>query len=84
MNKYKYNNSLKLIGLVIKDKRTELGMTVFVTFLIVIFASFVMYLVEGNVQPDKFPNVFAAIWWAVATLTTIDYGDVYPITGMSK
>ena len=80
----RYNNSLKLLGSVIKEKRAELGMTIFITFIIVIFASFLMYLVEGNVQPDKFSNVFESLWWAVATLTTIGYGDVYPITGLGK
>lgn len=80
----RYNSTLKLIGSVIKDKKTELGMTLFVTFLILIIASFLMYHIEGSIQPDKFPNVFATLWWAVATLTTIGYGDVYPITGLGK
>ncbi len=43
-----------------------------------------MYSVEGEKQPDKFPNILAAFWWAVATLTTVGYGDVYPITGLGK
>jgi voltage-gated potassium channel len=80
----RYNSTLKLIGSVIKDKKTELWMTLFVTFLVLIMASFLMYQIEGVVQPDKFPNVFATLWWAIATLTTIGYGDVYPITGLGK
>jgi voltage-gated potassium channel len=80
----RYNSTLKLIGSVIKDKKTELGMTLFVTILILIIASFLMYHIEGPIQPDKFPNVFATLWWAIATLTTIGYGDVYPITGLGK
>jgi voltage-gated potassium channel len=80
----RYNNTLRLIGSVIKEKRTELGMTLFFAFLLVIISSFLMYNIENPVQPDKFPNVFATIWWAVATLTTIGYGDVYPITGLGK
>jgi voltage-gated potassium channel len=80
----RYNTTLKLIGSVIKDKKTELGMTLFVTSLILVIASFLMYHIEGPIQPDKFPNVFATLWWAIATLTTIGYGDVYPITGLGK
>lgn len=80
----RYNSTLKLIGSVIKDKKTELGMTLFVTLLILIIASFLMFHIEGSVQSDKFPNVFATLWWAIATLTTIGYGDVYPITGLGK
>jgi voltage-gated potassium channel len=80
----RYNSTLNLIGAVIKDKKAELGMTLFVTFLILVIASFLMFHIEGPVQPDKFPNVFSTMWWAIATLTTIGYGDVFPITGLGK
>ena len=73
-----------LIGSVMKDKKSELSMTIFIAGLILIIASFSMYFVEGKVQPDKFPDVFSAMWWGLVTLTTIDYGDVYPITAMGK
>ena len=43
-----------------------------------------MYSVENPVQPDKFPNVFTSLWWAVATLTTVGYGDIYPVTTIGK
>lgn len=80
----RYTNSLKIIGNVLKDKKSELAVTGFITFLILIFASFVMYYVEGEKQPEAFPNILATFWWAVATLTTVGYGDVYPITGLGK
>ncbi len=80
----RYTKSLNLIWSVLKDKKSELAITGFVTLLLLIFASFVMYNVEGDKQPDAFPNILAAFWWAVATLTTVGYGDVYPITGLGK
>lgn len=80
----RYNSSLNLIWTVIKEKRTELAITGFVTFLILLIASFLMYYIEGQAQPDKFPNIIACFWWAIATLTTVGYGDVYPITGFGK
>ena len=80
----RYSNSLNLIWEVFREKKTDLAITGFLTFLILIMASFVMFYVEGDVQPDKFPNVFACFWWAIATLTTVGYGDVYPITAMGK
>lgn len=80
----RYNNSLNLIWTVIKEKKTELAVTGFVTFLILLLASFIMYYVEGEIQPDLFPNILATFWWAIATLTTVGYGDVYPITGLGK
>lgn len=80
----RYNNSLNLIWAVIREKKPELVVTGFVTFLILMLASFVMYFIEGEAQPDKFPNILASFWWAVATLTTVGYGDVYPITALGK
>ena len=43
-----------------------------------------MYTVENPVQPEQFPNVISALWWAVCTLTTVGYGDVYPLTAIGK
>lgn len=80
----RYNNSLNLIWNVIKEKKAELAITGFVTLLILMIASFLMYYIEGQAQPDKFPNIIASFWWAIATLTTVGYGDVYPITGFGK
>lgn len=81
---HRYNNSLTLIYSVIKEKKSELAITGFVALLILLIASFLMYNVEGDVQPDKFPNMLSCLWWAVATLTTVGYGDVYPVTGLGK
>lgn len=73
----RYNNSLTLIYTVIKEKKSELAITGFVALLILLIASFLMFDIEGSVQPDKFPNMFSCLWWAIATLTTVGYGDVY-------
>lgn len=81
---HRYNNSLTLIYSVVKEKKAELAITGFVALLILLVASFLMYYVEGDVQPDKFPNMLSCLWWAIATLTTVGYGDVYPITGLGK
>jgi voltage-gated potassium channel len=49
--------------------------------LIVLYLSAVgIYYFENAVQPEKFSSVFASLWWAICTLTTVGYGDIYPIT----
>ncbi len=76
----RYSNSLTLIGRVLKKKKADLIVTLFITTLLLLLSASVMYYVESGVQPDSFPNIIASFWWAVATLTTVGYGDVYPVT----
>ena len=80
----RYNNAMSLIVKVLKNEKEKLYTTVFVTSILLIFASSIMYYVENEAQPNQFPNIIASIWWAVATLTTVGYGDVYPITMLGK
>lgn len=51
---------------------------------VMLFSAIVMYTVENPVQPDQFPNVIASLWWAICTLTTVGYGDVYPVTVIGR
>lgn len=80
----RYNHSMELVLHVLKDKRSELGITVFVTFILMLLASAFMYFAEHEAQPEVFPNIVASFWWAITTLTTVGYGDVYPITDAGK
>ena len=80
----RYNSSLSLIWEVIKEKKSELSIIGFAVLLIMLIASFLMYYIEGQAQPESFPNILASLWWALATLTTVGYGDIYPVTGLGK
>jgi voltage-gated potassium channel len=80
----RYSDSLNLIGRVIKKEKSKLLMTGFVIVVLIILASSIMYFFENTVQPENFPNIIATLWWAISTLTTVGYGDVYPITYMGK
>ena len=76
--------SIVLVGDVFIEKRFELGITMFATMITILVFSTVMYHMEHEAQPELFPNIVATFWWSVITLTTVGYGDVYPITGWGK
>lgn len=80
----RYSKAVKTLGRVLAAKKEELGVTLFVLFLLLIFASTLMYYAERDAQPEQFASIPAAMWWAVATLTTVGYGDVYPVTPVGK
>lgn len=80
----RYSESLQLFSNVFKEKKEELSITIFVTFILIIISSSLMYFIEGHAQPDKFPDIPSTMWWAIATLTTVGYGDVFPITPLGK
>lgn len=80
----RYSKSLKLISNVLKDTKAELSITIFVAFILLIFSSTLMYYVENDAQPENFASIGHSFWWAIATLTTVGYGDIYPITGLGK
>lgn len=80
----RYTNALSAIGEVFQRKKSQLLSSVFVVVLLMVIASVLMYNVESEAQPEAFSNAFSSLWWAVATLTTVGYGDVYPITALGK
>ena len=79
-----YSNALIFLGRVIQKRKEELLTTGFLTFILLICASSVMYILEHEAQPDKFSSIPMAMWWGVTALTTVGYGDVFPITPIGK
>ncbi|WP_309643347.1 ion transporter [Phenylobacterium sp.] len=65
-------------------RREELLLSLAAGFFLMIAAATALYLAEGAIQPDKFGSIPRALWWSVATMTTIGYGDVYPVTLLGK
>jgi len=69
---------------VIVRKKEELILSFSVLALLLVFAASLMYYAEHAAQPEAFSSIPATMWWAVATLTTVGYGDVYPITTIGR
>lgn len=80
----RYLPALTLLRRVVHAKREELIMSTALTSVLLIVASSLIYFAEGAAQPDKFSSIPASMWWAVATLTTVGYGDVYPVTVLGR
>ncbi len=80
----RYSVAISLLGGTIRSRRAELLATGLLMTLVLIIASTLMFFAEHEAQPDKFPDIPTAMWWAVITLTTIGYGDVFPVTAIGK
>ena len=76
----RYSKSLSRMVLAMKIAREDLCLALAATLIMLLVASFGIYQFENPVQPEKFSSVFESLWWALATLTTVGYGDIYPIT----
>ena len=80
----RYSTALQTLGAVLYDQRRSLGASIFVMLILLVFSSSIIYLVEKDAQPEAFSSIPKAMWWGLATLTTVGYGDVTPATGIGK
>ena len=80
----KYYDALNVITEVISSKRQQLLSSVFIILVLMLASSLCMYSLEHEAQPEVFTNAFSGLWWAVSTLLTVGYGDIYPVTSMGR
>ena len=80
----RYTSALSAVGNVLRKKATQLLSSLFVVMILMVIASVLMYSIEYDAQPGVFENAFSGFWWAIATMTTVGYGDIYPITVTGK
>lgn len=74
----RYFSTFELLFNVLHEERKNLAGIFVILIVILVMAASALYLVERDVQPDKFGSIPEAMWWAIAALTTVGYGDVYP------
>ena len=79
-----YTKAAHVVLNVFKSRFKELMLAFILTVFLIIIASCLVYFAEHDAQPDKFSSIPATIWWAVVTLTTVGYGEIYPITVVGK
>ena len=79
-----YYDSLNVITEVIVSKRQQLISSVFIILVLMLASSLCMYSTEHAAQPEVFKNAFSGVWWAVSTLLTVGYGDIYPVTTLGR
>lgn len=80
----RYTKAMENVFVVLKLKAVELLSSVFIVIILMLISSALMYSIEGSAQPEAFENAFSGLWWAIATFTTVGYGDIYPITVAGK
>ena len=76
----RYNKAMNHFTRAIKSAKEEILLFVFITLILIYFSAVGIYYFENEAQPEHFTSIFDSLWWAIITLTTVGYGDVYPIT----
>ncbi|MEL6714747.1 MAG: ion transporter, partial [Planctomycetota bacterium] len=79
----RYSPRLRMLGNVVRDRRDELFVGLFVAVVLLVACSTAMYQIEGG-EGGQFRSIPHTMWWGVATLTTVGYGDVYPVTDLGR
>jgi voltage-gated potassium channel len=76
----RYNRALRRFHIAAQLVKEEMTLFIFIAAILIFLSATGIYYFENQAQPDSFSSVFQSLWWAVVTLTTVGYGDVYPIT----
>ena len=76
----RYNKAISHFTRAIKSSKEEIFLFIFITLILIYFSAIGIYYFENQAQPEHFSSIFESLWWAIITLTTVGYGDVYPIT----
>lgn len=76
----RYHKAVKRFQLALRLAREEIILFMILTLIVLYLAAVGIYYFERDAQPEHFKSVFHSLWWSITTLTTVGYGDVYPVT----
>jgi voltage-gated potassium channel len=80
----RYSSAIRAMAEAVKSRRYELLMSLAIAGMLLLTSSTLLYIVEGDAQPATFGSIPRAMWWSIATLTTVGYGDVIPVTVIGR
>jgi voltage-gated potassium channel len=79
-----YSKAWAYIRDALYSRRHEFTIIIGLILMIVLGSGSLLYFAEADAQPEKFGSIPRALWWAVVTLTTVGYGDTYPVTTLGR
>jgi voltage-gated potassium channel len=80
----RYSDAVTTFNRIIMRKKEQLILALSLLFIAMVLASSLIYYAEHEAQPEVFSSIPQAMWWALVTLATVGYGDVYPVTAVGK
>jgi voltage-gated potassium channel len=76
----RFSHAVSAVGDALSERKFELLASFLFSVILLLITSTLMYLVEARHQPEVFGSIPRAMWWSAITLTTVGYGDAYPVT----
>ena len=80
----RFRKSIRHFNEAITAKKEALQISAIYSGIVISVSSILMFLAEGNIQKEQFGSIPRCLWWAVVTVTTVGYGDTYPVTALGK
>ena len=81
---FQYSKSLDKILIIVGKRKDDMLAALMILTSLLLITSVGIYYAENESQPEKFSSILSSMWWSVATLTTVGYGDIYPVTTLGK
>lgn len=80
----RFSQAIDLMNRAFQLRYAEMAVSALMLVMVLVASSTALYVVEGGAQPQAFGSIPRAMWWSIATLTTVGYGDMVPVTGLGR